>query len=425
MIVPGVLTGNRGSLLYPEQEIRRSVTAWNGVPVVINHPRKDGRHVSARHPSVLDEVGVGMIFNARISKSGSLEAEAWIDIEKLRRVDSSLAERIERGDPIEVSTGLGTENELSEGTYNGRPYKAIAKNYAPDHLAILPNERGACSIDDGCGLSVNELSKLVEQYEASSSKLPFSQWYAELNANEESEIEIHGGCRCGGTCGECQEITDNEPRTAKMSICAKQRAEIIERLATNRALHRKGLESLDDKTLVSIVNAEMPEKKAEAENQEDEEDKEEMDLENMDEKLAEKVKNMAKKLAKNMYDEKMKENQKMQEKEDEKPTANAWLKSAPPEIRRLVENARAAEQAERSELIQKITANNSMLTSESLESRSLEDLRLFATFIKSEPRPAYNYAGAAAPPPTANARSVKAPQPLGLPGADYMTPASE
>jgi hypothetical protein len=43
------------------------------------------------------------------------------------------------------------------GTLNGMEYGRIARNLMPDHLAILPDKIGACSIADGAGLLRNSL----------------------------------------------------------------------------------------------------------------------------------------------------------------------------------------------------------------------------------------------------------------------------
>jgi len=183
MIVPGVLTGNRGPLLYRENEIAKSVHAWNNVPIVINHPQKDGKYISARQPEVLEKYGVGYVFNAQI-KNGNLDGEAWVDLAALHRIDPSLAVRVEEGERLEISTGLGTENLSANGKFQGKEYTHIAQNFAPDHLAILPDTKGACSLEDGCGLSVNEAKEYIEamrqavtEYEEADSPLPFSEWF--------------------------------------------------------------------------------------------------------------------------------------------------------------------------------------------------------------------------------------------------------
>lgn len=156
----GVLNGSKGALYYPKDEIGRNPDAWNGVPLVGYHPTENGAHVSGRSPRVIAERGLGTLWNVTEGDAG----EAWFDVEAVRNFDRKLSPaarilpRLERGQPIELSTGLFTDNIAEPGTFNGRPYDAVARNYRPDHLAILPDQRGACSHADGCGVNVNEQS---------------------------------------------------------------------------------------------------------------------------------------------------------------------------------------------------------------------------------------------------------------------------
>lgn len=152
MIVPGVLNGSLGPLLYPSDEIARNPEAWNGIPIVVDHPRRNGQFVSARLPGVSS---VGTVRNARIDKRGRLVAEGWFDVLKAKAADHRILQSLDAGKPVELSTGLFCDNSPSEGVYNGKAYKFIAKNYRPDHLAILLDDVGACSILDGCGVGVN------------------------------------------------------------------------------------------------------------------------------------------------------------------------------------------------------------------------------------------------------------------------------
>ena len=52
---------------------------------------------------------------------------------------------------LEVSTGYWHDGRQHAGSFDGEPYKEVQRSLLPDHLAILPNERGACSVEDGCG----------------------------------------------------------------------------------------------------------------------------------------------------------------------------------------------------------------------------------------------------------------------------------
>ena len=157
LIVPGVLKGSQGALYYPPDEIAANHWAWNGMPIVVGHPLKDGVHVSARDPDILERFGIGHVYRA--NANGKLAAEAWFDVNDVRNYDkresTHILSDLEAGKVVELSTGLETHNHPSEGTYNGVAYTHVARNYRPDHLALLLGEKGACSASDGCGFNVN------------------------------------------------------------------------------------------------------------------------------------------------------------------------------------------------------------------------------------------------------------------------------
>jgi hypothetical protein len=176
LIVPGVLNGSKGPLLYPPDEIRKDYSAWNGMPLVVYHPLVNGQHVSARHPQVWETQEVGRVFNAVIDQYGKLKAEGWFDVEHTMRVDDRVVAALNAGIPIELSTGLYTDNEPAPrgANWNGRPYSHIARNYRPDHLAILPDQVGACSVNDGCGVLVNRLLANAKEDQARDEKGRFA-----------------------------------------------------------------------------------------------------------------------------------------------------------------------------------------------------------------------------------------------------------
>lgn len=156
MLMPGVLNGSKGPLFYPEEEISRNSDAWNAIPIVVNHPTdpKTGEPVSARSPEVLADNEVGRVYYTKAGRG--LGAEGWFDVSDTKRISTPVYNALKLGQKIELSTGLFTENELAPdgAVHNGKPYKHIARNYRPDHLAILPYQKGACGISDGCGVGV-------------------------------------------------------------------------------------------------------------------------------------------------------------------------------------------------------------------------------------------------------------------------------
>lgn len=153
-IVSGVLPGSQGPLYYPVNECKSSTRSWDGIPITRYHPMAaNGQHVSARSPGILSKQGIGVLRNSRWR--GKLIHEGWFDEQKTRAVDVRVYNALITGTPMEISTGLFTYNEPTPGTHNGRGYRFVARHYRPDHLAVLPDQIGACSVNDGCGLNVN------------------------------------------------------------------------------------------------------------------------------------------------------------------------------------------------------------------------------------------------------------------------------
>jgi len=155
MMVEGVHAGSHGPLLHPAEELGRFVETWNGIPVVIQHPERDGTNVSANSPDIIDTQTVGRIYNAHMDGQ-RLCAEAWIDQERIASVSPETLNLIQSQRRLDVSVGVFSEDDLTPGTWNGEEYTGIARGHRPDHLALLPGGQGACSWDDGCGVRANE-----------------------------------------------------------------------------------------------------------------------------------------------------------------------------------------------------------------------------------------------------------------------------
>lgn len=156
LIQPGVLNGSQGPILYELPDIRLSVDAWNGVPLLLGHPTF-GRLGS--DADVLESTGLGFVSNAKVTKR--LIAEGWFDVELVRKRNRELLQQIEAGKAVEVSTGLKVAVEHQSGVDDrGRAYNRIARNYRPDHLAVLVGQTGACSIDDGCGINNERIEEM-------------------------------------------------------------------------------------------------------------------------------------------------------------------------------------------------------------------------------------------------------------------------
>jgi len=159
MMKEGVLNGSDGPLLYTSEELAKVPQVWNTKPVVVQHPTFNGKSLSACDPVVLEKYRVGMIMNT--SWDGQrLKAEAWLEPSRLEAVDSRVLNAVQKGEMMEVSTGLFSEIEPKPGVFKGRHYKGVVRNLRPDHLAILPDSIGACSIADGAGLMRNSRKEM-------------------------------------------------------------------------------------------------------------------------------------------------------------------------------------------------------------------------------------------------------------------------
>ncbi len=155
LISPGVLikAAVMNDELVPLEEIQAHFSAWNGQPVVIGHPTNlDGVNISANHPPVLDALQVGRLFNVHMGDN-SLKGEIWIDAARARAIHRGreVVSRLQDGDLLEVSTAYFRDSETVAGSHNGVPHSTVARNIRPDHLAILLDAQGACSLQDGCG----------------------------------------------------------------------------------------------------------------------------------------------------------------------------------------------------------------------------------------------------------------------------------
>ena len=153
-----VMNGSLGALYYPKEELSKKISAWNHKPIVVYHP---DMNVSACDPVILNKQKIGVILNTSFLADNKLRAEAWIHKELAEKIDKRIVEAITNKSTMELSTGLEVEIEFTGGDFNGKSYTGIARNYTPDHLAILPDEIGACSLGDGAGFIRNSEGKTV------------------------------------------------------------------------------------------------------------------------------------------------------------------------------------------------------------------------------------------------------------------------
>lgn len=248
MITEGVHQGSQGPLYYPPEELSKTPTVWNTKPIVVYHPKIDGAGVSACSPEILASRAVGMVMQTRY-EDGKLKAEAWLDDEKIDRVDPRIRESIQTNRVMEVSTGLFTDNMPQQGEWRGERYTHIARNYRPDHLALLPDEKGACSTADGAGLLRNQAEgaegrenrvyPLENKFASHAQRRAF---FAKMGANKGGGSG-GGGAKSGGAKGEGGGAKDRGKIVdrIKTTETALQKAEADLKLAGTRAATVKAM----------------------------------------------------------------------------------------------------------------------------------------------------------------------------------------
>lgn len=140
-------------ILYPASEIEASFASLDRTPAPLGHPTINGKFVSAVDP---EGINIGYIgaWNENVRREGGrVLLDKVIDVEVANRSEGgrSVLAALESGGPIHTSTGLlaSLENTKGDG------YERIARGIIFDHDAILLNEDGAATPDQGVGMLVN------------------------------------------------------------------------------------------------------------------------------------------------------------------------------------------------------------------------------------------------------------------------------
>lgn len=149
---------------YPAAEIAKSFNTLEGTPAPMGHPIVRGQYVGVGHSEAYPFISGAINRNVK-RVDGVVHLEKWIDKEYATRNHPALIEAINKKQPIHTSTGLTLERiEVA----NGAAYKYEAHNMLFDHDAILLNEVGAATPEQGVGVFVNSAG---DQYEVVNSVL--------------------------------------------------------------------------------------------------------------------------------------------------------------------------------------------------------------------------------------------------------------
>lgn len=152
MMTEGVHEGSAGPGFYSAVELMKSDFQWNHMPIVVYHSEdENGKPKSARDPDVLNAQKIGLVLNTK-TRGKKQHTEAWLDYKLTKKTDKRIIAALENNQKVEVSTGVGVRKVRQKGKWGDETYKWKAANITPDHLAVLPDQKGACSIEDGAGM---------------------------------------------------------------------------------------------------------------------------------------------------------------------------------------------------------------------------------------------------------------------------------
>lgn len=149
--------------LYPAEEINKSYQTMERKLMPIGHPMVNGKYVSANDPQAVNDYYAGawaqnvskandkVVIDVYVNKA---VADTKPDGKRLiQRLDDMISGN--NDDPIHVSTGLLLNKEQKVGESKQKKYSWVAHNMQFDHIAILLDEPGAGTPDEGVGMFVN------------------------------------------------------------------------------------------------------------------------------------------------------------------------------------------------------------------------------------------------------------------------------
>lgn len=140
---------------YPADEIARSFGTLEDTPAPLGHPSlPDGAWLSASQPEGINRSWIGAWNENVRQENGVVLLDKVIDVEVANRSDGGRAvlAAIDAGEPIHTSTGVYAVFKNAEEDDDA---ELVATNIVFDHDAILLNEEGAATPEQGVGMLVN------------------------------------------------------------------------------------------------------------------------------------------------------------------------------------------------------------------------------------------------------------------------------
>ncbi len=253
------------------EEIMKSTLAWDNKPVTLSHPSQEFT------PENHQRLEVGRIFNA--FWDGKLKAEMWLDLKALKSSmkGREVEVRFRKGEVVEVSTGYFTDRIMRKGKFEGVKFGAIQMGIVPDHLAILTDEVGACSVAGGCGAPrlnsngekpMDKEAKLLKRFlrfmklmdddegddgnEGSKSTDGGDAGGVTININTATAGNQDGGNSSASASGDNGGSGEGDLDGGDSGMNEKQKAELVKRL-----LASKKVETFDEKALLAMTDEQL------------------------------------------------------------------------------------------------------------------------------------------------------------------------
>lgn len=162
------------SMLYPGDQLKAGAPTLEGRPAPAGHPKNAaGQYISANSGEAMLEAYMGCVCMGARHEGGRTLTDVVINADLaggheagkrlIKRLDAAI--NGENAEPIHVSTGLVCDVVEASGESNGKSYSRIATNIRYDHLAILLDEQGAGTPEQGVGMFLNAAGQ-PEQVEA-------------------------------------------------------------------------------------------------------------------------------------------------------------------------------------------------------------------------------------------------------------------
>lgn len=147
-------------ILYPGAEIAKSFKTLERTPAPLGHPTINGKFLSARDPEGINGHYIGAWNENVRQEKGRVLLDKVIDVEFANQSAGGqrVLKAIDEGDPVHTSTGLLAIMDAANGDV---PYKFTARDIEFDHDAILLDEEGAATPEQGVGMMVNSAGKEI------------------------------------------------------------------------------------------------------------------------------------------------------------------------------------------------------------------------------------------------------------------------